>query len=84
MLIFLMYKENDKISSSSGSSKCCIDIFVRLVPLFDKTKLRMIDNDLPYFILLNVMFLFEFFNDFIVPNKTYYFQFVYSLFKNFL
>ncbi|HHT9135507.1 MAG TPA: hypothetical protein ACFYD2_11465 [Candidatus Avalokitesvara rifleensis] len=73
-LIPFVYKKDNKVSSSPCTSKGRINVLTRAITFLSETELRAFFKNLKYFVSPNVVFLLNFLNDFIVPDKTVYFQ----------
>ncbi len=76
-----VHKKDDKIPPGLGASKCRINIFTLAVSFFNETKHRAFLKNLEHFMLFNAVFLFKFFNNLIVPDKTCDFQSCVLFFK---
>jgi len=60
-------KENRQISPGVCLPKRSINVFTKAVPLFNKVDEGRMAKDFSYFLLLNIVFLRQFFNDIFKP-----------------
>jgi hypothetical protein len=66
--VLFAHKENDQVAPGIGAAQRRVNMLSGSMPVFNKTKMGAVAQNLPDFILYDVVFAKELFNDFVNPD----------------
>ena len=72
--VLFAHKENDQVAPGIGAAQRRVNMLSGSMPVFNKTKMGAVAQNLPDFILYDVVFAKELLNDFVNPDEPVDFQ----------